>query len=196
MALIRGEPLRLDEDYCRIELAKMHTGSRDSFNANNEFAVLLEFCVMKLDAEVVRDELLEYLRNRLATSTMTHLPIASEDSSIEEILEVLYILNRISADAMIRCAFAQILLFFSVQRRVSRNQRIPEGNHRTAHLNILQDIAAKKAGQVSEKESTRIYKSYEKDYYAGKKWVDIVDMFRDDGIVILFVVAGEPRMKT
>lgn len=170
----------------------MHADTRANFNAEAELKVLLDWCIMKLEPEGVRDELLEYLDNRLETASATGPPMAYETSSVEEILQVLHVLNRLSVDAMIRCAFAQILLFFSVHRQATKNREIPRGIHRIAHLNILQALATKHAGHVSVRESTKIYKSYEKDYNAGKRWVDIIDMFGGgNGIVMLFVVAGK-----
>ena len=169
----------------------MYTGSRGDFNVNAEFEEVLQNCVMKLEPEAVRDDLVEYLRNRLETAGTINPLMASDTSSIEEILEVLHVLNRLSEDAMIRCAAAQILLYFSVQRQVSENPHVPVCKHRTPHLNILQDLAAKKAGHVSQKESMKVYKSNEKDYHAGKKWINIIDMFGDDAVVIIFVVAGK-----
>lgn len=191
MALIWGEPLPKDEEYCKIELAKLHFSARGSHNASSAFEELKENCIMKLDPEAARDELVEYLQNRLITAARTNLPTASASSSLEDILNVLHVLNGVTADAMIRCAYAQILLFRAVQQRVSENRKTPQGSHRAAHLNVLQEIAAKKAGGVSGRESTRIYKSYERDYYAGKNWVDVVDMFEGDAIVMVFILTGK-----
>ena len=194
MAFISGDPLPKDEEYCKIDLAKLHFRTRGSHSANAAFEDLLEHCITKLDPEDVREELLEYLHNRLAKTTPTDLPTASAASSLEDIVDVLHVLNGVNEDVTIRCAYAQILLFYSVQQRVSNNREIPRGNHRAAYLNVLKDVAARKAGGVSERESDRIYKSYQRDYHAGKNWVDVIDMFGGDAIVILFVLAGKvPR---
>ena len=183
VALVRGEPLRVDNDYCRTTLAAKFNEKR-ILDVDAEFRAVLENCVMKLDPEVVKDVVVEYLENRLETASTINPPVVSSDSSTEEILEVLYVLSRISEDAVIRCASTQIMLYLSVQRQCYGNSQAKQ------HLSILRALAAKKAGNVSRKESMRIYKSYEKDFYCGKRWSDIVDMFGEDGIVILFVVAG------
>ena len=184
LALLRGEPLRIDDDHCRTTLAAKFTATR-TFDINAEFEAVLENCVMKLDPDSLQETLVEYLRNRLETAGPTNPPVVTSESSTEEILEILYVLNRISEDAVIRCASAQIMLYLSIQRQSSGSS-----NTRT-HLNILRTLATKKAGNVSDKESRKVYKAYERDYYNGKKWLDIVEMFGDDGIVILFVVAGK-----
>ena len=184
VALIRGEPLFDDDHHCRVTLATLHPLKR-IFNPDIEFEDILEHCVTKLDPEPLQEDLVEYLRNRLATASPSPPPLPTADSSTEEILEALHVLHGISTDVVIRCASAQLMLYSSIRRQCSDDSSTAE------HLDIIRALAAKKAGNVTEKEKDKVCKSYEREYYSGKRWLHVIDMFGGDGVVILFLVAGK-----
>ena len=98
---------------------------------------------------------------------------------------------------MINRAYGQIKLYLNVTADAKKQSDYENDKKESAHLNLLSKLARKKI-LLSNKEDTvlhyvkmkKLYENYKREYLAGERWSDFVEVFGGDGIVILFINSG------
>ena len=84
-----------------------------------------------------------------------------------------------------------MMLFSSVSSEVARGYKCTITGRRLNHTAILEELARRNAGLVSKSEIDKMIQSYLNEYYAGQRWLAIVDWFGGSGIVLVFVIMGK-----
>ena len=164
--------------------------TRSNTNVHAEVTKVLKITLL-LDFFKTRRELYQYLENREkmpGEKLNTHSKWESTDPS--KILDTLENVKRDTVDNKIHRAYGQTMLFSSVNAQVADGYRSTVTGHRCNHTALLEELARKKAGPVSETETRQIISSYFYEYYAGQRWLAVIDWFGGDGIVLIFLIAG------
>ena len=107
-----------------------------------------------------------------------------------EILDILENFKRNTIANKIHRAYGQTMLFSSVNAQVATGYKSTVTGHRSDHAALLEELARKKAGPVSQTEIDQIIASYFYEYYAGRNWLAVIDWFGGSGVVLVFVIAG------
>lgn len=187
--LSSGSPIM--ENYVKASLLALEPSTtRPNFNIHVEVARIWNITLL-LDFFKTRRELHQYLDNRekmpgekLQTRTYW------ETSDPSEILDTLDNVKRNTVDNKIHRAYGQTMLFSSVSKEVARGYKSTVTGNRSDHTALLEELARKKAGPVSETEVNQIIAGYFYEYYAGQRWLEVIDCFGGSGIVLVFLTAG------
>ena len=164
--------------------------TRSNFNINNEITKVLSV-LPDLEAETTKRGLIQYLNNRKEMpGGKVQAPITWNVSSPGEIIHVLECVKANSKDNDIHRAYGQTMLFSSVNAQVAKGYKSTFAGHRADHTALLEDLARKNAGPVSKSEIDQTIKRYKSEYYAGQKWLAVIDWFGGSGTVLVFVIAG------
>ena len=165
--------------------------TRPHFDIHDEIAKILDQFRL-LEFFKARRGLFQYLENRvkmpgkkLQASTTWNM------SSPGEILDAIQTVKTNTTDAKIHRAYGQIMLNSSFNNQVCGGYKSSVKGHLHEHTAILEELARKKAGSVSELEIKRMMSSYLYEYYAGQKWSAVINSFGGSGIVLVFVTAGK-----
>lgn len=142
--------------------------------------------------------LVRFLKDRIITPAgRIERRSACDLSNPDEIYSVLQTIHGIYKDAKICRAYTQMKLFDSVNKQqelFGSKFRKGKGRSMSDHGVILEELAAKKAGKVSQTELESIENRYDRDYHAGRKWNDVVKWFGGPGIVLVFVTRGKMQV--
>ena len=179
----------LTENCVRASLLAL-TPIRSNTNVHAEVTKVLKITLL-LDYFKTRRELYQYLENREkmpGEKLNTRSKWESTDPS--KILDTLENVKRDTVDNKIHRAYGQTMLFSSVNAQVADGYRSTVTGHRCNHTALLEELARKKAGPVSATETRQIISSYFYEYYAGQRWLAVIDWFGGDGIVLIFLIAG------
>ena len=148
----------------------------------------------KLPFEIVKDKLLVELGSRIMVpGQKTAIPSTVDLFNPSDILDALQCIKMTTINAKVNRAYGQMRLFKSVQSKIDGGY-VPDNaltHGVAAHMSILSKMACRSAGNVSEKERRERRHSFDYEYDAGKRWVDVTKWFGGDGIVLILVTAGE-----
>ena len=148
--------------------------------------------ILVLDFFKTRRELHQYLENReKMPGEKLQARTDWELSDPSDILDTLDHVKRNTIDNKIHRAYGQTMLFLSVNAQVAAGYKPTITGHRSDHTGLLEELALKRAGPVSKTEVDQTIASYFYEYYAGQKWLAVMDWFGGSGIVMVFVVAGK-----
>ena len=164
--------------------------TRPNFNIHDEVAKIWKI-ILVLDFFKTKRELHQYLENREqmpGEKLQTRTNWKTTDPG--EILDVLQNVKRNTIDNKIHRAYGQTMLFSSVNAQVATGYKSTVTGHRSDHAALLEELARKKAGPVSQTEIDQIIASYFYEYYAGRNWLAVIDWFGGNGVVLVFVIAG------
>ena len=165
---------------------------------------IFDLC-LKLDFVPLRFALVRYHRNRLTESdtdsykkpdrvvpTTTIYGLEHPD----EIYDSLCVNKSNNKAGKIDRAYGQMRLFEEVNRR-AREQLAGGGGPNAVkegpslYTWHLENLAIRKAGNVSEDEQKFTVEDYKRMYRDGSKWTDVCNWFGGKGVVLVFVAAGE-----
>ena len=148
----------------------------------------------KLPFEIVKDKLLVELGSRIMVpGQKTAISSTVDLFNPSDILDALQCIKMTTINAKVNRAYGQMRLFKSVQGKINGGY-VPDNaltHGVAAHTSILAKMACRSAGNVSEKERNERRHSFDYEYDVGKKWVDVTKWFGGEGIVLIFVAAGE-----
>lgn len=148
----------------------------------------------KLPFEIVKDKVLVELGSRIMVpGQKTAISSTVDLFNPSDILDALQCIKMTTINAKVNRAYGQMRLFKSVQGKINGGY-VPDNaltHGVAAHTSILAKMACRSAGNVSEKERNERRHSFDYEYDAGKKWVDVTKWFGGEGIVLIFVAAGE-----
>ncbi|KAL9638685.1 MAG: hypothetical protein Q9164_001393 [Protoblastenia rupestris] len=166
---------------------------------NDEIEEILR-SLSKLDPVIVTDDLVEHLTNRLKVKEYINIddmemPATWTMSDPGEIFRAIHGIMMASIDGKIHRALGEMILFHLVNATVEKRTTLPlvAQPHLFDHADVLEDLAREAAGHVSDKEVKKKTNHFKHSYYAGKKWLEIVESFGGNGIVLIFVIAGTFR---
>ena len=176
------ECLSFKEDY----------GAKKWYNPAKELRNLFPV-FQKLPFEIVKDKLLVELGSRIMVpGQKTAIASTVDLVNPSDILDALQCIKMTTINAKVNRAYGQMRLFNSVQSKINGGF-VPDDalTHGVAsHTSILAKMAYSSAGNVSEKERSERRNSFDYEYDAGKKWVDVTKWFGGEGIVLIFLTAG------
>lgn len=165
--------------------------TRPQSNIQDEIAKILNTSRL-LDFYKARRELYQYLENRvIVPGKKLQAHTTWNMSNPGEILDTLQTVRKNTFDAKIHRAYGQTMLFSSINSQVNEGNKSIVTGQMLGHRAILEKLAREKAGSVSKLEKDRMIASYLSEYYAGKKWLGVIDWFGGSGIVLIFVTAGK-----
>ena len=151
----------------------------------------------KLDLVIVTDNLVEHLSNRLKIKEYINIdniemPAAWTMFNPGEIFRAIQGIIIESVDRKIHRALGEIILFHSVNATVKKRTTLPlvAQLHLFDYADVLENLTREVAGRVSDKAVKKKTNQFKHCYYAGKKWLEIVENFGGNGIVLVFVIAG------
>ena len=147
----------------------------------------------KLPFEIVKNKLLVELESRIMVpGQKTAIPSTVDLFNPSDILDALQCIKMTTINAKVNRAYGQMRLFKSVQGKINGGYVLDNAltHGVAAHTSILAKMACLSAGNVSEKERSERRHSFDYEYDAGKKWVDVTKWFGGEGIVLIFVTAG------
>lgn len=171
-------------------LALEPSTTRPNFKVHVEIARIWDI-ILLLEFFKTRRELHQYLDNReKMPGEKLQARTYWETSDPSEILDTLNNVKRNTVDNKIHRAYGQTMLFSSVSEKVARGYKSTVTGNRSDHTALLEELARKKAGPVSETEVNQIIASYFYEYYAGQRWLAVIDCFGGSGIVLVFITAG------
>lgn len=171
-------------------LALEPSTTRPNFNAHTEIAKIWDI-ILVLDFFKTRRELHQYLENReKMPGEKLQARTSWETCDPSEILDTLDTVKRNTLDNKIHRAYGQTMLVSSVSDEVARGYKSTLTGNRSDHTALLEELARKKAGPVSETEVNQIIARYSYEYYAGQRWLAVIDYFGGSGIVLVFITAG------
>ena len=177
------------ENHVRASLVAL-APTRSNINVHSEVTKVLKVMSL-LDFFRTKRELYQYLENReKMPGEKLHTRTYWETDDPSKILETLENVKRNTFDNKIHRTYGQTMLFSSVNAQVAGGYRSTVTGHRWNHTALLEELARKKAGPVSEMEIRQTISSYFYEYYAGQRWLAVIDWFGGDGIVLVFVIAG------
>ena len=134
----------------------------------------------KLPFEIVKDKLLVELGSRIMVpGQKTAISSTVDLFNPSDILDALQCIKMTTINAKVNRAYGQMRLFKSVQGKVNGSY-VPDNaltHGVAAHTSILAKMACRSAGNVSEKEQNERRHSFDYEYDAGKKWVDVTKWF-------------------
>lgn len=187
--LSSGSPIM--ENYVKASLLALESSTtRPNFNIHVEVARIWKI-ILLLDFFKTRRELHQYLDNReKMPGEKLQARTYWETSDPSEILDTLDNVKRNTVDNKIHRAYGQTMLFSSVSKEVARGYKSTVTGNRSDHTALLEELARKKAGPVSETEVNQIIAGYFHEYYAGQRWLAVIDCFGGSGIVLVFLTAG------
>ena len=147
----------------------------------------------KLPFWIVKNKLLREMESRImAPGQKTAIPSTADLIHPSDILDALQSIKMTTMNAKVNRAYGQMRLYKSVRSKVDAAY-VPD-NALTygvaAHTSILAMMACHSAGKVSEKERRDRINSFNYEYDAGKKWLDVAKWFGGEGIVLIFATAG------
>ena len=180
------------ENYVKTSLlALAPSTTRPSFDIHDEIDKTWRI-IRLLDFYKTRRELYQHLENREKMPCGKLQARTTWDSSDpSEILDTLENVKRNTTDNKIHRAYGQTMLVQSVNAQVAQGYKSTVTGHRSDHTSLLEELARKKAGPVSKTEADQTIASYFYEYYAGRRWLGVIDWFGGDGIVLVFVIAGK-----
>ena len=153
----------------------------------------------KLPFRIVKGRLLVELRNRIkAPGQKTAIPSTADLFNPTDILNALQSIKMTTINAKVNRAYGQMRLYKSVQGKIKCPGYVPEKTLRdgvTAHRSILAQMVRRTAGDLSEKELSDKINSCVYEYEGGQKWVRVGEWFGGEGIILVFVTAGEWNQK-
>ena len=171
------------------KLLKLRTGRdlvrmRSTSQANLEMDTVFESCRM-LKSDMVRELLLEFLRNRLVSPGCKNetIPATWDINDPDEVYDILEGIDKETSDFAIHQAFGQMKLVDLVDVKASKTPGL-------TCVAVLHELATRKAGRVSQKEVNSKINKYTTEYHIGRKWHNVVSCFGGPGTVLIFVVAG------
>ena len=189
-----GLPLRSApiEAYVTAQCVKLKPlTTRPNFDVHDEIAKVLDQS-RSLEFYKSKHDLCQFLQNRVkmpGRKSQSHT--TWNVSSPDEILDTLETVKTNTWDAKIHRAYGQTMLFSSVNIQVEIGHKSTVTGRMFDHTAILEELARKKAGCVSKDEVDHMISSYKDEYYAGKKWLAVMDWFSGSGIVLVFVTSGK-----
>lgn len=159
-----------------------------------ETDTIFDLC-QKLDFVPVQFKLVKYLEDRRAeigTEKKTDpIPSTRDLAHPDEIYDVLCVGQAHTDTAKIRRAYDQMNLFDKVNQLartdVAAREHVKEDKLYIWHL---ENLATRKAGNVSADKKKIITENYKNQYHAGGKWTEVSTWFGGKGIVMVFVLAG------
>ena len=173
-------------------ISKLRTNS--TILSRPETDTIFDLC-QKLDFVPVQFKLVKYLEDRRAeigTDKKTDpLPSTCDLAHPDEIYDVLCVGQAHTDTAKIRRAYDQMNLFDKVNQ-LARTDVAAKEHVKEEKLYIwhLENLAARKAGNVSLDKKKIIVENYKNQYHAGGKWTEVSKWFGGKGIVMVFVLAG------
>ena len=175
--------------YCR---AKKRTSPSD------ELQELFLTC-RKLPLRIVKDRLLMELRNRIkAPGQKTAIPSTADLFNPGDILNALQSIKTTTINAKVNRAYGQMRLFKAVQGKIQCPGYVPDKALKDGvapHRSILAQMVRRYAGNLPEKELNDLINSCVYEYEGGQRWVDAGQWFGGEGIILVFVTAGEWNQK-
>ena len=163
-----------------------------SYNPAKELRNLFPI-FQKFPFEIVKDKLLVELGSRIMVpGQKTAIASTVDLFNPSDILDALQCIKMTTINAKVNRVYGQMRLFKSVQSKIDGGY-VPDNaltHGVAAHTSILTKMAGRSAGNVSEKERSERKRSFDYEYDAGKKWVDVTKWFGGEGIVLIFVTAG------
>ena len=189
IGLVRKTPTI--EAYMRDALRNLKPTNRPCFDVDGEMTEILMVASF-LEFFRTQRELQHHLESReKMPGEILQAHITWDTSNPSKILDALEDVMRNTIDNKIQRAYGQTVLFSSVNAQVAKGYRSTETGRRSNHITILQELAHKRAGTVSAREIEQMASRYVKDYYAGQRWLAVIEWFGGSGIVLIFVIAGK-----
>ena len=149
----------------------------------------------KLPFRIVKGRLLVELRNRIrAPGQKTAIPSTADLFNPNDILNALQSIKMTTINAKTNRAYGQMRLFKSVQGKIKCPGYVPDTaltHGVAAHRSILAQMVRRAAPNLSEEELSDKKNSAIYEYEAGQKWVHVGEWFGGEGIILVFVTAGE-----
>ena len=196
--LVRGEE-KIKEfvmEECMPFISYCHAKKRAS--PSDELRELFLTC-RKLPLRIVKGRLLVELRNRIMSpGQKTAIPSTADLFNPGDILDALQSIKMTTINAKVNRAYGQMRLFKSVQGKIMCPSYVPDKaltHGVAAHRSVLAQMVRRFAGNLSEKELVDKINSCIYEYEAGQKWVHVGEWFGGEGIILVFVTAGEWNQK-
>ena len=179
------------EKYVKASLLMLEPSmTRPNFNIHDEVAKVWKIILLP-NFFTTRRGLHQHLENREKMPGEKLQARTNWDiSDPSDILDTLDNVRRNTVDNKIHRAYGQTMLFSSVNGQVAKGYKSTVTGHRSDHTALLEELARKKAGPVSQTEIDQIIAGYFYDYYAGRNWLAVIDWFGGSGVVLVFVIAG------
>ena len=194
LGLVRGE--EKIKEYIMKECFPLGDNYRSNnkwFSKKDDLRELFPIC-RKLPFRIVKDKLLRELESRIVVpGQKTVIPSTADLFNPSDIFDALQSIKMTTINAKVNRAYGQMRLYKSVQGKIIGGGYVPDPAVKhglTAHKSILAEMACRWAGNVSKKERTDWINSFEYEYDAGKKWLDVAEWFGGEGIVLIFATAG------
>ncbi|KAK0513739.1 hypothetical protein JMJ35_003461 [Cladonia borealis] len=169
-----------------------HYRANRYLSIENELQALFHIC-RKLPIRIVKAWLLRELESRIVVpGQKTAIPSTADLYNPSDILDALQSIKMTTINAKANRAYGQMRLYKSVQGEIDGNY-VPDPALKhgvAAHKSILSEMACRSAGNVSEKERKDRINSFNYEYDAGRKWLDVAKWFGGEGIVLIFTTAG------
>ncbi len=143
---------------------------------------------------IVKDRLLRELKSRIEVpGQKTAIPSTAELVNPSEILDALQSIKMTTINAKVNRAYGQMRLYKSVQGKIEKGGYVPDNSLThgvAAHTSLLAKMACCSAGNVSAQERRDRINSFNYEYAAGRKWLEVAEWFGGEGIVLIFATAG------
>ena len=164
---------------------------RQHTNIQEEIDQILK-TIRRLEFYTTKGTLAQYLENRerMPGKKLQARPMW-DMSNLGGILDALQTVKTNTVDNKIHRAYGQKLLFTSVNNQVDKGYKPRLSGRMFDQTAILEELALKKAGPVSQREKHQMISAYLHEYHAGRKWSAVFDSFGGSGIVLVFVTAGK-----
>ena len=189
IGLVRKTPAI--EAYIRAALRDLKPTCRPGSDVEGEITEIL-MVTSFLEFFRTKRELQHHLESReKLPDGMLQARVPWDTSDPSKILDALEDVMRNTIDNKIHRAYGQTVLFSSVNAQVAQGYRSTTTRHRCDHTAILKELAHKRAGTVSSREIEQMVSRYLREYYAGQKWLTVIEWFGGGGIVLIFIIAGK-----
>lgn len=161
---------------------------------------VFELC-QKLDFDRVQTALVKFHRNRRTeigdNKKMDRIPSMCELKDPDAIYDALRITNAHTWVAKIHRAYGQMKLFDAINEKADKEVvHKPEGREVMTYIWHLEELARRKAGNVSDDEKRAKIQNYKDEYHGGSKWAQVAKWFGGKSVVMVFIVAGRSSSST
>ena len=193
LGLVRGE--EKIKEYVMKEcfpLSDNHRANNKWFSKADDLRELF-LIFRKFPFRIVKDRLLRELKSRIVVpGQKTAIPSTADLFNPSDILDALQTIKMTTINAKVNRAYGQMRLYKSVQGKIEGGY-VPDNaltHGVAAHTSLLAKMACHSAGNVSEQERRDRINSFNYEYDAGKKWLEVAEWFGGEGIVLIFATAG------
>lgn len=148
----------------------------------------------RLDLEVAKESLLDFLRKRLEQPGLSGIPDITRELDLGDSFYALEDLNDHEDDVKIYRAFGLIKQYLKIKIQVEQRERegVVSCGRKSMHTLLLEESVLKKArGPMTPERLVKIRKACVKQYNAGLNWLHTIKCFGGQGIVFFFVMAGK-----